>query len=207
MGRAACARKGIRLAVVGAVSERRVDALEQLGGALISGSHHDAIRMQEVNDGRAFAQELGIGNDIEPGGVHAMAVKDTANPLVGVDRHRALFDDHLVAGDGARNLRDHRFNVRQVSRAGVSLRCADRDEDGFATLNGCAQIGCEVDSAAQVFGEQIGQMVFVDRNSAVSQRSHLGFIVVDAGDLMADLGKAYGGDEPNVTRSDNANGD
>ena len=73
--------------------------------------------MQEVDDRRAFAQELGIRNHVEALRVHAVPVQHAPDPLVGVDRNRALFHDHLVAVDVARNLGDHGLNVGEVGRA------------------------------------------------------------------------------------------
>jgi hypothetical protein len=84
------------LAVITASDERLVDALEQIGGALVAGAHHDAVGMQEVNDGRAFAEELGIRDHVEVLRGYTMAMQHPADPLVGVDRDRAFFHDDLV---------------------------------------------------------------------------------------------------------------
>ena len=45
--------------------QRAVDLLEDLDRARVAGADDDAVRAQEVRDGRALAQELGIGDDRE----------------------------------------------------------------------------------------------------------------------------------------------
>ncbi len=132
VGGAARARQRAGLGVVAAPGERLVDAPQHLGGAFGVGADHDAVGMQEVDDGRAFAQELGVRDHVEALRVDAVAVQHAANPLVGVDRHRALFHDDLVAVDGAGNLGDHGLDVGEVGGAGVALGGAHGDEDGFA---------------------------------------------------------------------------
>ena len=107
LGRALCSCRlpaARRLRIVAAPGQRLVDAPQHFGGALVVRAHHDAVRMQKIDDGRAFAQKLGIRDHIEALRVHAMAVQHAPNPLVGVNRHRALFHDHLVTVDGAGNL-------------------------------------------------------------------------------------------------------
>ena len=91
-----------------------------------------------------------------------------ANPLVGVYRNRALFHDHLVAGDVARNPRDHRLNIGKIGSAGVSLRGAHGDEDRLTGLDGAAQVSGELHGFPPMLGQQLGQMLFVNRYPALT---------------------------------------
>src|SRR5208283_5754114 len=52
---------GVWLRVVGAAGERGVDAGEQVGGGFGVGADDDAVGVEEVGDGCALAQELGVG--------------------------------------------------------------------------------------------------------------------------------------------------
>ena len=99
--------------------------------------------MQKIHDRRAFAQKLGVRDHVEALRIHAMAVQHAPDPVVGVDRNRALLHDHLVAVDGAGNLCHHGLDVGQVGGAAVALRRAHGDEHGLALLHGLAQIGGE----------------------------------------------------------------
>ena len=112
--------------------------------------------MEKLNDGRAFAQEFGVGDDIVALRGDAVEVHHAANALAGVDRDRALFDNDLVAVDGAGNLSDDSLDVREVGGAGIALGRADGDEDDFALLDGGCQIGGEGDAAPPMAGEKLG---------------------------------------------------
>jgi hypothetical protein len=128
------------------------------------------------------------------------------DPLVGVDRHRALFHDHLVAIDAARNLRHYRFDIGQIGCAGVVLGCAHGDKDGFAALHRTAQIGCELHAPAAMPGQQLRQVLFIDGNAAFAQSLHPGFVVVYADDMMAHFGEANCRNKPHVSGPDHTNG-
>ncbi len=54
--------------------------------------------------------------------------------------------------------------------------------------------------------QQFGQVIFMNRNSALLQRSHFGFIVIDTDDTVSDFCKACRGDKTHITRTDNRNG-
>jgi hypothetical protein len=43
----------------------------------------------------------------------------------------------------------------------------------------------------QVLGQEIRQMVFKDGNAALAERLNLGFVIVDAGDVVTHFRKAY----------------
>ena len=85
--------------------------------------------MKKVLDRRALAQELGIRSHVKERPRHAIALDGAADPVVGVDRHRALLDDDLVGVDGAGNLAGHRVDIGQIGIAGLALRGAYGDED------------------------------------------------------------------------------
>jgi hypothetical protein len=95
---------------------------------------------------------------------------------------------------------------REVGGAGIALGRADGDEDGLALLDGGCQIGGEGDAAPPMAGEKLRQMALEDRHAAFAQGIHLGFIVVHADDLVANLGKTDGSHESDVTRPDHTDG-
>ena len=122
-----------------------IDPVEDSGGAFAVGSNHDAVGMKEIGDGGALAQELRVGDDIEEVAGDAVALDRARDPLVGVDGNGAFFDDNLVAGERAGDLAGDGFDVGEVGVAGLALRRADGDEDGFALAGGLGEIGHETD--------------------------------------------------------------
>src|SRR6202022_4431342 len=101
---------------------------------------------QEVDDGGAFAEKFWIGDHVEVVRIDTVAVHYAADPFIGIDRHSALFDDDLVAVDGAGDLADHGLDVGQVRRSGAALRGSDGDKDGLALLDSVGQVGGELDA-------------------------------------------------------------
>ena len=57
---AASPRKCVGLPVITAPCQRLINAPKQIGCALTSRAHHNAVGMQEVDNRCAFAQELGV---------------------------------------------------------------------------------------------------------------------------------------------------
>src|ERR1700693_5556701 len=110
--------------------------------------------MQKIEDGRAFAQEFGVRYHVEVAGIDAVAIKHPADPLVGVDRNRALLHDYLVAGDGTGNLRYHGLDIGEVSCARFTLRSAYGNENGLALLHCAGKVGCKIHPTAEVFSEE-----------------------------------------------------
>jgi len=188
------------------LGKRLVDAPHQPGSALAVGADDDAVGMEKLNDGRAFAQEFGVGDDIVALGGDAVEVKHAANPLAGMDRDGTLFDNDFVAVDGTGNLRDHSLDVREVGGAGIALGRADGDEDSLALLDGCCQIGGEGDTAPSMASEKLGQMALEDGHAAIAEGLHFGFVLVHAEDLVADLGKTDSSYESDVSGPDHTDG-
>ena len=170
------------------------------------GADDDAVGMEEVGDRRALTKKLRIRHHVKALLVDAVTLQNAADPFVGVDRYSALFDDHLVAADGAGDLGDHGFDVGEVGGAGVALGSSDGDEDGLACLDGSAQVRGEIHTAVEVFCQHLGQVLFVNRDAALAERCHLGFVIVDADDAMAHFGKADRGHQADISRADHTDG-
>ncbi len=154
--------------------------------------------MQKVLDCGALAQKLGVGDDIEEAAGNPVALDGAADPLVGVDRNRALFNDHLVTGQGARNLAGNRLNIGKIRVASLRLRRPHGDEDRLAAAGSLVQVGGEANPVVVVSLQQLGQMFLVDQHIAGLERRHLALIVVHAHYLVANLGKADRRNQANV---------
>ena len=136
---------------------------------------------------------------------HAVAVQHAPYPVVGVDRHRALFDDYLVAFDGARNFGHDGLDIRQVRGAAIALRSANGNEYGLALLNRLGQMRGKHYPAAAVLRQQLGQVLFKDRHAALAELPHPGFVIVDGDNLMTHVRETSSCYQPNVSGADHAN--
>ena len=185
--------------VVRAGGQRRVDVGEDGGRARRVGAHDDAVGMQEVRDGGAFAKDLGVGDHVEEFACDAVALDHAANPLVGIDGHGRLFHDHLISGERTGDLAGDRFDIGEVGIASLGLRRADRDEDGLALARGLGQIGHKTNAAVQVTLEELGQVQLVDKSVAALQRVDLALVVIDADHIVTHLSEAHSGHKADVT--------
>jgi len=202
-GDAADTGNGVGAAVILAAGEWSVDGVKDGGGAVVVGTDDDAVGVEEVGDGGSFAEELGIGDDVEEVTGDAVALHGTADPLVGVDGDGAFFDDDFVGGKGACDLAGNGFDVREIGVAGLALRGADGNEDGVALAGSFGKVSHEAHFGVAVALEEFGEVALVDEGVSALKGGNLALIIVDADDVMAHFSKTNGCYEPDVPRSNN----
>ena len=186
--------------------ERTIDFRHHLARARVVAADHDAVGMLEILDGGAFAQEFRVGHDREVG-VRSRFANDALDLVAGADRHGRLGDDDREAvergGDLARG-------IEHVGEIGMAVaaprRRADRDEHRVGGLNRAGQIAGEFEAAgAGIGGDQIVEARLIDRNFAPIERGDLARVLVDAGHLVAEIGKAGPGNEADIAGADHGN--
>ncbi len=160
--------------------------------ALVRGADHDAIREFEVADRRALAQEFRIGGDHDVG--RRIGLADQPLDLVaGADRHGRFGDHHREArqrrGDLARGAVDVSSRSAWPSPRRDGVPTAMKTASASAT--GAVRVGGEI----QPLGLHVGRHQRVepgleDRDLAPAQRVDLAGILVHAGDLVTEIGKA-----------------
>ena len=119
--------------------------------------------MEKILDRSALTQKFGIGGHIKERPRYPVAFDGAPNPVVGIDRHGALFDNDLIGMNGPGNLAGNSIDIRKVSVAGLALRGAYGDENDLRRLGRMAKISGELDLAGSpVPAQQLGQKLFVD---------------------------------------------
>ena len=120
-----------------AIEDGRVEFAEFLRGRIVVHADDDAVGMEEVADGSAFAQKLRIGRDAKgEAGLAAIYVERALELLAGVRGHSAFLDDELGASTFGR---DHAGDVVNGAEVGVAIferRSADANEYNIAFSNG-----------------------------------------------------------------------
>ena len=76
--------------------QRAIDLRHHRLGALVLDADDDAVGALEILDRRAFAQEFGIGDDVEIR-LRVGLADDALDLVAGADRHGRLGDDHRIA--------------------------------------------------------------------------------------------------------------
>ena len=96
--------------------------------------------MLEVADRRAFAQELGIGDDGNRRG-RILLADDALDLVAGADWNRRLGDHHRPLGKYARDLARRRIDIGKIGMAVTAARRrADRNEYHFRFAYGRFQV-------------------------------------------------------------------
>jgi hypothetical protein len=183
--------------------EGLVEPVHDVPRALLVAADDDAVGLHEVVDRRAFFQELGVADDRDRlvgfggrGGLHLGR---------GADRHGGLVHDDLGAVGGLADLGGHRQHVLQVRAAVLAGGRAHRDEHDLAGLHGLGRVGGEGEALLlHVVLDHLLQARLVDRDLAALEGLDLGFVVVDADDVVAAFGEAGSGDQTDVAGADDS---
>ncbi len=183
--------------------ERAVELRHHLLGALVRGADDDAVGMLEVLDRRALAQEFRVRHHRDVG-VGPRLGDDPLDLVAGPDRHGRFGDDDGETRHRGRDLARGHVDVAEVGMAvAAPRRRADRDEHRLGLGDRPGEVGGEIEPLlAHIGGDQAIEVRLEDGNVAVAQPRDLGGILVDAGDLMTEIGKACPGHEPDISGAD-----
>jgi hypothetical protein len=182
--------------------QRAVDIAKHLAGALVRGADHDAIRKLEIADRGALAQEFRIGGDLDIGRRISFA-NQAFDFVAGADRHGRFGDHHGEAGKHRGDLARGGVDIAQIGMAIAAPRWrSDRDEHGV----GLGDRRGEISGKIQPPGLDVGvnqriETRFENRDFTAAQASDLVAVLVHAGDLVAEIGKAGAGNQPHIARA------
>ena len=183
--------------------EGRIDFLERGHGSLGTDADHDAVRMHQVLHGKSLAQELGIADHVEFHARFAVAFDGLGHLVARLDRHRAFIDDDLVAGHRGGDVPRDPLQEAHVHRPVRLGRRGHGDEDHIGLLDALGRArGKREASRGHVLLHQLFETRLVDRDAALLQQLDLRRVIIHTDHLVADLGKASAGDQPDVAGPD-----
>ena len=137
--------------------QRTVDIRKHVAGVGVIGADDDAVRVLEVLDRRAFAQEFRIGDDSHRD-VRPHFPQDSFDLVAGADRHRRFGDDDGRARQQRRKLTRGGVDERQIGMAvAAPRRRADRDEHRIGLAHGSKVGGERQPSLLPVGGDELGK--------------------------------------------------
>ncbi len=162
------------------------------------GPDHDPIRFEEVVDCRAFAEELGIRDDVD-----VVAAQGIAHDVERADGNRRLVDDDRPRVEQRSDLLGGARHVAEVGRAVVVLRRRHAEEHDV----GCSHRGVCTEREAQVPGfaaalDDFVQPGFDEGDFTCLEQSDLALVDVATGHVDAERGQACPGREPDVAGAD-----
>ena len=158
--------------------------------------------MLEVLDGGALAQEFRIGDDLHLR-VGTFLAQDAFDLVAGADRH-GRFGDHDRRARQQR--RDLAHRLKDEAQIGMTVAAARRRTDGDhhrIGLGDAGRLGGEFEPALPDVGfHKLGEAGLEDRNLAAIERRDPRRLLVDAGDMMAEIGEAGPGNETDIAGAD-----
>ena len=179
--------------------ERLVNLLHVGQRALVVGTDDDAVGVEEVIDGAAFAEEFGVRHDAELDAGRGVAADGLLDLVAGLHGHCGLVHDHAVAelrGQALGDLAGDLFDEGKVHGAVGLWRGRHGDEDHLAIADAFFGGGGELQAAGGHVGlHEFFQAGFEDGHLAFEEGFDLFGIVVHAGHFMTDFGEAGSGGE------------
>ena len=158
--------------------------------------------MLEVLEGGALAQEFRIGDDLHLR-VGALLAQDALDLVAGADRNRRFGDHDRRARQQRRDLA-HR--VEHEAEIGVTVAATRGRADGDhhrISLGNAGRFHREMQPALAHIGfDKLSEAGLEDRNLAAVKRRDLCRVLVDAGHVMTEIGKACPGDEADIAGAD-----
>src|SRR6266702_6534666 len=147
----------------------------------------------------ALPQKFRIGGDRKLR-VRVLLTHDALNLIAGPNRNRRLGHDYGEFRKRPRDLARRRKDVRQI---GVSVAPArgrsHSDEDHVRGADGRLHLVVECETALlDIAGHKIAQSRLMDGNFSALERGYLLLILVDADDLVSEIGKARPRHQPDI---------
>ena len=160
------------------------------GRSLVVAADHHPVGVQEVVDGRALAQELGVGHH-----GHVAAAQRLLDPAGGADRHRRLVDHHGARRQDRGDLGGRLLDVAQVGRAVRALRGghAQVGELGARRRRSAAPSTKLSRPESQALAHQLVEPGLEDRDLAPRQALDLLGHHVGADHVVPEMGEARAG--------------
>src|ERR1700722_10456633 len=118
-----------------------IDFAEGGGALFVLDADDDAVRVKEIGHGGAFAQELGIGCDLEfDAACRGISGKRLLQLDAGQCRNGAFFHHEFGAARFGGDLTGDVVDRGKIGFAGILGRSADADEDDFPGANGFSSV-------------------------------------------------------------------
>ncbi len=181
--------------------QRGVEGAERLARVLASRAEDHAVGAEEVLNGRALLQKLGIRDDLERYAGLLVRIRPGLHGVARADRDGALDHDERGLLRGRRDSLGHGQHGAHVGRAVGTRRRSDGDEVGVGFVEAGGDLRRETKPpGALVAPNEIGQPRLVDRDDAVLELADPLGIDVDAEHVVPELREPRTRDETRRSR-------
>src|SRR5438067_1370768 len=186
--------------------ERLVDLFHEIDGVFALRADHDAVGLHQVGHRAAFAQEFRIADDIELGPVSVVTLDRFAHLLAGFHRHRAFVHDHAITGQDIGDIARDFLDEAEIYATVRLRRRRHGDENDLRIIHAFPGTGAETQPVrGHIPVDDFLEARLVDRDFPGLERFHFAQVVVDADDVVADVGKTSAGHETDITGTNDGN--
>ena len=183
--------------------ERLIYFLHHRQRAVAVATNDDAVGFHEVIHRAAFAEELGIADDIEFHTGLGIAADGLGDALAGFHGHGAFVHDDAVAAEADGDFTRDLFDETEVNTSIFLRRGGHRNEDHFAVIDSIGGAGGELEALGDnVFAHHGFETRLVDGNFPCQQAVDFGFVIVHAENMVADLGETGTCGESDIAGAD-----
>ena len=181
--------------------QRPVDLAHGLASEIVLGADDDPVGALEVADRRAFAQEFGVRDDRDLMPAAALG-DDPLDFVAGADRHGRFGDDDRIVLERFAHFARHGMDERQVGMPVTApTRRAYGDEDCTSAGDALGQVRGERQAAGLDVGlDQRIEPGLVDRHHAFMQPVDLRLVLVDADNIMPEIGETGARNKADIAR-------
>ena len=183
--------------------ERAVEGAKHILGAFALGTHHHTVGTHEITDRGALAKKFRVGRDVEIG-VRACRPDDGLDLAAGADGDCRFGDDHRVAGQVPSQFTRRIEDIGQVGMTVTATRRRpDSDENRIRFRDHRTKLGGEMKPVCRhIARDKVLKPGLIDRHDAGLDADNLIGILVDAGDVEPEFGKAGPRYKTDIPRSD-----
>ena len=189
------------------IDQRAVEFHQPVAHALILRADHDAVRVERIRHGRTLPQKLGIRTNpnqavrVAPVPFEIGGLNHQPHPLAAADGHgRFVHNDRIALAEILPYLIRGGADKAQVGTAVGARRRADGDEDDLGLRHRVLITGEKTQVAAAEI-EQFLQIGLVNGWLALFETLDLRFVLVHAGDVVAEIGESGACGQADITGS------
>ena len=183
--------------------KRLINLLYEIDGVFALCSDDNAIRTHQIRYCTAFAQKFGVADHIEVSAMAVVSFDRFGHFLARFHGHCALVNYHTIISQNSRDFSRNFFKKTQIDIAIGLLRSRHGDEDDLRVVYSLLNAAGETQPTRRdVTVNNLFKPRFINWDLAGLELFDLLRVVVDANDIMADIGEAGARHQANVTGTD-----
>jgi len=159
--------------------------------------------MHQVMNGAAFAKKFGVTNDVKLRAATVVTFDCFGDTLSCFHRHGTFVDNYSIVGEHVCDLAGNLFDEAKINLSVRLRRGGNCDENDLGIVDSFTNAAAEAQTVGRdVAMDDLLQPGLINRDPAGLEGFDFFFIVVDANDIVSDVGEAGAGNETYIAGAD-----